>query len=273
MKWRDILAWFDRPLRVGTIVSTRYEIESVIGMGSYGFTYMVADLQTKEKKVLKQLRQSKQRYNSGRKSFAYEQRILKQCNHLGIPSFYDSFIWKKQPFFVMEYMSGKNFEDLIFMDGHLYEEREVFRILYKVLEIVSYFHSQGIIHRDLRIPNILMKEDEIRVIDFGLARYKGEIDERAPSYEGEQAFMREVHYRSDFYALGHFVLFLLYAGYESNEKEEKPWYEELQLEKESYEIIMRMLQMKQPYYESVQEIMTDVHTVLERMEDTCFKSF
>ena len=69
------------------------------------------------------------------------------------------------------------------------------------------FHSEGIIHRDLRIPNILMKENQISIIDFGLAKWKGEDDERATTYEGEQALMREVQFRSDFYALGHFSLF------------------------------------------------------------------
>ncbi len=146
--------------------------------------------------------------------------------------------------FLMEYMPGKNFEDYIFSDGHVYTEREVFKILYEILEIVSVFHSKGIIHRDLRIPNILMKENEISIIDFGLAKLKGEGDERATTYEGEQALMREVHFRSDFYALGHFSLFLLYAGYESNEKHEKPWYDELTLENYNREMLMRMLQIK-----------------------------
>ncbi|KEK24038.1 serine/threonine protein kinase [Bacillus gaemokensis] len=273
MKWRNILAWFDRPLQKNTIVAQRYEIESVIGMGSYGFTYIVNDLQTREKKVLKQLRQSKQRYESGRKSFAQEQVILEQLDHPAIPKLYDTFTWKNQPFFVMEYMLGKNFEDCIFVDSYVYEEYEVFHILYKVLELVSYVHSKGIIHRDLRIPNILTKDNQISIIDFGLARFKGEVDERAPSYEGEQAFMREVHDRSDFYALGHFTLFLLYAGYESTEKEEKPWHEELKLEKENREIIMRMLQMKHPYYENIQDIRRDIRQALERMGDPCFKSF
>ncbi|MDG6208377.1 hypothetical protein QBJ84_18720, partial [Vibrio sp. NO3-D2] len=59
-----------------------------------------------------------------------------------------------------------------------------------------------------------------------------------------QALMREVHFRSDFYALGHFSLFLLYAGYESNEKHEKPWYDELTLENYNREMLMRMLQIK-----------------------------
>ncbi|MGE1026644.1 protein kinase domain-containing protein, partial [Bacillus sp. GMs2/2] len=160
-----------------------------------------------------------------------------------------------------------------FIDGYVYTEREVFEILYEILESVSVFHSEGIIHRDLRIPNILMKENQISIIDFGLAKWKGEDDERATTYEGEQALMREVHFRSDFYALGHFSLFLLYAGYESNEKQEKPWYEELTLEHYNREILMRMLQIKTPYYENVQDLKQDVASALERMETPCFKSF
>ncbi|NWK69944.1 protein kinase [Bacillus paramycoides] len=273
MKWRRVLALFDRPLRKNTIVAERYNIESVIGMGSYGITYVVNDLQINRNKVLKQLRQSKQRYESGRKSFEQEKLILQTLNHATIPSLHDHFIWEKKNFFVMEYMPGKNFEDYIFLEGHVYKEREVFEILYEILGIVSYFHSKGIIHRDLRIPNILMKENQISIIDFGLAKFKGEGDERATIYEGEQALMREVQFRSDFYALGHFALFLLYADYESTAKHEKPWFEELVLEEYNREILMRMLQIKTPYYENVQGLKKDVAYALERMETPCFKSF
>ena len=79
-------------------------------------------------------------------------------------------------------------------------------------------------------------------------------------------------YRSDFYALGHFVLFLLYSSYESS-KEEQPWYKELTLSVNSCDVIMRMLQMKEPYYENVQELMEDVRCIIERMGNTCSKSF
>ncbi|MBE5108823.1 protein kinase [Bacillus thuringiensis] len=273
MKWRRVLAFFDRPLRKNTIVAERYKIESVIGMGSYGVTYVVNDLQINRNKVLKQLRQSKQRYESGRKSFEQEKMILQTLNHHAIPSLYDHFVWEKKSFFVMEYMPGKNFEDYIFLDGHVYKEREVFEILYELLGIISYFHSKGIIHRDLRIPNILIKEKKISIIDFGLAKFNTEVDERATIFEGEQALMREVHFRSDFYALGHFALFLLYAGYESSEKKERPWYEELVLAEYNREMLMKMLQMKTPYYENVQDLKKDVAYALERMDTPCFKSF
>ncbi|WP_020060655.1 serine/threonine protein kinase [Bacillus sp. 123MFChir2] len=272
MNFQKVLAWFDRPLCIDTVVAQRYQIQRILGMGSYGFTYLVTDLLSGEEKVLKQLRKSKQRYASGRKSFTYEQAILQQVEHHAIPRFFHSFSWRKGSFFVMEEMCGKTFEDFIFEYGEMYTEKEVFLILYKVLYVVSYFHSQGIVHRDLRIPNILMNDDEIFIIDFGLARFIGENDERAHSYKGEQAYMREIHYRSDFYALGHFALFLLYSSYESS-KEEQPWHEELTLSANSIDVIMRMLQMKEPYYENVQELIDDVRCIIERMGDTCSKSF
>ncbi|SFC37301.1 serine/threonine protein kinase [Bacillus sp. 491mf] len=272
MNFQKILAWIDRPLSINTVVAQRYQIHQILGMGSYGFTYLVSDLLSGEKRVLKQLRKSKQCYASGRKSFTYEQTILQQLEHHAIPRFFHSFTWRKGSFFVMEEMRGKTFEDFIFDYREIYTEKEVFLILYKVLQVVSYFHSHGIVHRDLRIPNILMNDDEISVIDFGLARFIGENDERAQSYKGEQAHMREIHYRSDFYALGHFVLFLLYSSYESS-KEERPWYEELTLSANSSDVIMRMLQMKEPYYENVQELLEDVRCIIERVGNTCSKSF
>ncbi len=51
-------------------------------------TYVVNDLQINRYKVLKQLRQSKQRYESGRKSFEQEKMILQTLNHHAIPSLY-----------------------------------------------------------------------------------------------------------------------------------------------------------------------------------------
>ena len=130
MKWRRILALFDRPLRKNTIVAERYKIESVIGMGSYGVTYVVNDLQINRYKVLKQLRQSKQRYESGRKSFEQEKMILQTLNHHAIPSLYDHFVWEKKAFCDGIY-AWKNFEDYIFSDGHVYTEREVLKFYMK----------------------------------------------------------------------------------------------------------------------------------------------
>jgi serine/threonine-protein kinase len=256
-----MIALLDRPLRPGTILH-HYQIERVLGMGSYGFTYLVNDLSSAQQKVVKQLRKSKQRLEAGRKSFSYEKDIMQQLDHPSVPKILDVFEWKNQPFYAMEYIRGKNFEDLIFEDYETYTEKEAFAIVLKILQIVSYLHSKGIVHRDLRIPNILMENGTIHIIDFGLARYIGERDEREDTFQGEKKYMREIHYRSDFYALGHFLLFLLYSSYTPETKKERPWYEELSLTPGASRILKRMLQMDDPY-PSVQELNYDIQSLLK----------
>ncbi|WP_425388104.1 serine/threonine protein kinase [Ectobacillus panaciterrae] len=266
-----VIALFDRPLRAGTILHN-YRIESILGMGSYGFTYLVTDLSSTHQKVVKQLRKSKQRLQAGRKSFAYEKQIMQKLRHSSIPKLLDVFEWKRQPFYVMEYIRGKTFEELIFEDQKTYTEQEAFTIVLEILQVVSYLHEQGIVHRDLRIPNILIENQTIYVIDFGLARYIGERDEREDTFLGEKKYMREIHYRSDFYALGHFLLFLLYSAYAPTTKEERPWYEELTLTPQGCHILKRMLQIDNPY-QNAKELCEDIQFLLKEWGKLCSKSF
>jgi serine/threonine-protein kinase len=261
---------FDRPLQPDTVLM-HYRINSVIGMGSYGFTYLVTDLNTGEEKVLKQLRKSKRKLASGRKSFQDEQAILREITHPCIPQLFHSFVWNDEPFFVMAYIQGKTFEQLIFEEQYVYTEEIAFSIIFDILRIVSHFHNQGIVHRDLRIPNILTEDGRIYIVDFGLACRMGEKDQREETFFGEKQYMREVHYRSDFYALGHFLLFLLYSGYTPVSKKERPWYEELPLSDEGRSIIMRMLRIETPY-ENAEELMNHIET-MKKGRNICFKDF
>jgi serine/threonine-protein kinase len=84
--------------------------------------------------------------------------------------------------------------------------------------------------------------------------------------------MREPYFRSDFYALGHFMLFLLYSGYRTAEKKERPWYEELPLSEEGCLILKRMLQIEQAY-ETVDELIADMEAWLQAAdaEEMVFK--
>jgi serine/threonine-protein kinase len=110
------------------------------------------------------------------------------------------------------------------------------------------------------------------IIDFGLARYVGERDEREETFTGEKKFMREVHYRSDFYALGHFLLFLLYAGYTPDVEEERPWYEELSLSQDGRHVLMRMLQIDKAY-QHIEELKKEIRSFLPEEEILCSKNF
>ncbi|UOK56516.1 protein kinase [Bacillus sp. OVS6] len=160
----------------------------------------------------------------------------------------------------MEYVEAETFEDLIFIKKEAYGEKESFHILLKVLRAVKILHDNGIVHRDLRIPNILMKNQSIHIIDFGLARRlndSNEVFKSETKYSKEKILLREVSYQSDFFALGHFVLFLLYSGYVPSSRKSRSWEDELELSAFAKEIIKRMLKLLKPY-DSIDELIVEV---------------
>ncbi|MCM3097687.1 serine/threonine protein kinase [Priestia megaterium] len=247
----------DRPFKKGKVICGRYEIIDVLGMGSYGITYVANDIVQQKKVVVKQLRKTKQRTSQGLKSYHYEAKLLSQLNHPQIPSLYEAIETDEGCFLVMELIQGKTFEDLIFEEKCVYTEEQALNILLNILDVVSAIHEQGIVHRDLRIPNIIDVNGTIYVIDFGLARFLGDHEETSTLIE-EQQFMRQTSAASDIYALGHFLLFLLYSGYEPTEQQERSWEQELHLSAPIKTIIQKMLRADESY-ESIKSLQKDIY--------------
>ncbi|MGE7713943.1 serine/threonine protein kinase [Priestia megaterium] len=247
----------DRPFKKGKVICGRYEIIDVLGMGSYGITYVANNIVQQKKVVVKQLRKTKQRTSQGLKSYHYEAKLLSQLNHPQIPSLYEAIETDEGCFLVMELIQGKTFEDLIFEEKCVYTEEQALNILLNILDVVSAIHEQGIVHRDLRIPNIIDVNGTIYVIDFGLARFLGDHEETSTLIE-EQQFMRQTSAASDIYALGHFLLFLLYSGYEPTEQQERSWEQELHLSAPIKTIIQKMLRADESY-ESIKSLQKDIY--------------
>ncbi|AJO16535.1 protein kinase [Bacillus paralicheniformis] len=254
---KTLMRWlFDRPLKKGTVLEGRYRINRVLGMGSYGITYLAEELGRSGFRVIKQQRKTKAWTSAGRRSFNREAEILRELDLPAAPRIYEVLQAAGERFIVMEYIEGKTFEDLLFYDGHVFDEQQTISILKEVLHSVSFLHRRGIIHRDLRIPNLIVSGGTIRIIDFGLACHLTErerVDDRHP----EKRLMRAVSVKSDFYALGHFALFLLYSEFTPSGEEEKSWEEELCLSSGFTSVLRKMLQIDQPY-ERAEDIIGDL---------------
>ncbi|MBO1512207.1 serine/threonine protein kinase [Metabacillus bambusae] len=248
----------EKPLKAAEIVGGKYIIADLLGKGSYGYTYLVNDQQG-HLLVLKQLRKYKMLEESGRNSFKREANILKALNSSAFPAFYEHFEENHKQFIVMEHKKGSTFEEIIFRENISYTESAAFKELYHILHLVKQVHDLGYIHRDLRIPNILKNDKEYYIIDFGLARKLGDqtslIEEKVNHLEKQ--LYREVAFKSDFYALGHFLLFLLYSSFEPNSKKKRSWEEELQITPIAKKVLRKMLQLDEPYTE-VQLLINDV---------------
>ncbi|WHX98939.1 protein kinase [Neobacillus sp. DY30] len=242
------------------IIAERYRIISHLGTGSYGNSYLVMDQVSQQQKVLKALRIHKRIKKSGKKGFELEKTILKSLKHPGFPQYYEDGIYKSIPFYTMEYMKGKNFEQLIFQDGQKYTEIEAFVIAYKLLELIHYLHEHRLIHRDIRIPNVIADDSRIALIDLGLTRKCGHDRDN----QTKRNLGKEVNPQADFFGLGHFLLFLLYSNYTfpKNQKESS-WEEELAISLHAKHIISRLLQLRE-CYESCAQVKSDMKLLIEK---------
>ncbi|MEH7108394.1 serine/threonine-protein kinase [Bacillus sp. JJ1764] len=252
----------ERPFHSADVIAGRYEVIKHLGAGGYGHSYLVFDEKTGTKKVLKALRLHKRLTKAGRNGFELEKKLLGSLEHPGFPKYYEDGMHNTIPFFTMEYINGKNFEQLIFYEGWKITELESFTIASKLLEQIDYLHRMGVIHRDIRIPNVLLDGTSIRLIDLGLARpLDGSKNKKGPS----QDLRKELNFQADFYGLGHFLLFLLYSNFSfEKNQQEKSWEEELNISPQGQQIIKRLLQIN-PVYENCDQVRADIHLLTKQL--------
>ncbi|MCG7336109.1 protein kinase [Sporosarcina sp. ACRSM] len=258
----------DIPIQKGTILHERYEVLTVIGSGSYGIVYLCKDLKSQEKRVVKQLRPSKHRHRKEVELFESEIALLHTLQHKQMPKLFETFSTDGYFFYVMSFIDGDNLEDLIFHSKKTFNEQESLLILQQLLELVDYLHTKNIYHQDLRIPNILLKNNELFLIDFGLSQQK---ILSAPSQLSSGSLQHNLENTQemklqDYYDLGEILLYLFYTTYPSKNKKALPWTEELSLKWETVHLLKRLLQIEEPY-SSVHEISIDLHAALKANEN------
>ncbi|TNJ53903.1 serine/threonine-protein kinase [Paenibacillus hemerocallicola] len=246
----------DRPFRPGIVVKGRYTVRSVLGIGSFGISYLCDDAANGQMCVMKQVKPSKRAGRSGSPVFEREAATLRKLDHPGIPKLLDRFEERRQLFLCMEHKEGRNLEDIVFADGVVFSVRDALLIIKKAIVILEYVHGERIVHRDVRIPNLIWQPDgNVALIDFGLAcpvsedgRIPPEEDDAHEHYAEEKRIRREPVFASDFYALGHCLLFLLYTGYADQPgQSELGWEDELHLHPDVRRMIRKLLQTDRPY--------------------------
>lgn len=252
------------PLKKGATLHQRYSIKRFIGQGSYGQVYLAYDEKMDTIVVIKRNRKRKGKDCEG--MLREEAETLSKLNHPSIPKKIDLFQERENVCLVMEYIQGKNFEDLVLNDGQTYSESESLSILLQVISIVEYLHGRQCIHRDLRLPNIIKNEKGIHVIDFGLAVF----GEKSPDHSihndpSEKDLFREHSFKSDYYALGHFLLFLLYSTFQPDSKKERTWEEELSISEDTKKVVRKMLRIEEAY-DHINDISNDIAAIIENLQ-------
>ncbi|WP_167747151.1 serine/threonine protein kinase [Cohnella luojiensis] len=241
-------AWIDYPQREGAVIANKYRIQRFLGIGSYGLTYICLDADSGQEVVLKQAKPSKGAV--GRDLLYREINVLERLRHPSIQKYLASFEYKNKLYMVTEHVKGQTVEDLIFERGAVFSEKEALRFVRRLMEILSYVHEQGFVHLDIRIPNVILDGDQIHLIDFGLARRLGEPIRTDFGSDEKTTLSRTAEVSNDLYAVGHFILFMLYSGYESSNSESESnlgWEDELNISPMTKHMLRKLLQIDPPY--------------------------
>jgi serine/threonine protein kinase len=205
-----------------------YTILGVIGTGGMGIVYRAEQRNPKRTVALKVVRSDLTTAGHVRR-FELESRVLGRLAHPGIAQVYEAGTAEtpngRQPFFAMELVEGEPLDR--YAATHDLSVRDRLELVARVCDAVEHAHEKGVVHRDLKPGNIVVRADgQPKVLDFGVARLTdsdvrattiqtdvGQLVGTVPYMSPEQcaADPAELDARSDVYALG-VILYELLAG-------------------------------------------------------------
>ncbi len=154
------------------LLAGRYRVVRRLGSGGMGEVFLVEDLKLDGRrfavKMLPAFLAGDRRAMASLKREALHSMELSHPNIVTVRSFEESS--SGQPFLVMDFIDGQTLADLLAAEGRL-PESEVLRIFGPIAEALDYAHSKGVVHRDVKPSNIMIRRDGAPVImDFGVAR-------------------------------------------------------------------------------------------------------
>ena len=144
-------------------------IVNILGKGGMGEVYVGFD-ETLERKVALKAIQAKSRLKPQAKArFLREARVLSQLEHPSICQIHDYIEGEETDFLVLEFIEGKNLHQAV---AHKLNKSLKLKIAEQVAQVLVVAHGKGVVHRDLKPSNVMLtKNGDIKVLDFGLARF------------------------------------------------------------------------------------------------------
>ncbi|KAJ2833685.1 hypothetical protein GGI24_000754, partial [Coemansia furcata] len=191
-----------------------------IGRGGFGKVYRAKRRQGSELVAVKVVDKRALKDNAAEQRLAAEVAIHESLSHTGVVPLYDSFEDERFVYLVMEHCSSGDLWRYLRQRGGGGElaalaEGEARHVMRQTAGAVSYLHAHGVLHRDLKLANILLTQSmDVRVADFGLATWVGHVEPTTmcgtPSYISPEILARQPYgLEADVWALGCLLVTLL----------------------------------------------------------------
>ncbi|KAJ4786913.1 CBL-interacting serine/threonine-protein kinase 15 [Rhynchospora pubera] len=205
-----------------SILLEKYEVGRLLGQGTFAKVYLAKNLKSGQTVAIKAFDKEKVFKVSLTEQIKREISVMKMVNHPNIIKLYEVMATKKKIYFAMEYAKGGELFQKIAKGGRVKEEI-AHRYFRQLIDAVDFCHSRGIYHRDLKLENLLLdEEDNLKVTDFGLSalirlEQQGGLLHTTcgtPAYVAPEVLSKKGYdgAKTDIWSCG-VILFVLVAGY------------------------------------------------------------
>ena len=165
-------------MQKNTLIGRRlgnYKIDGLISQGGMGSVYEAVHMLIGRRAAIKQLNPILEQKEGVKERFKNEAVILSKLKHPHIVSIYDYIECEEGTFIVMELIKGTALDVYLKNESGPIPEPRAVRYISQMLDAIGYMHSKNIIHRDIKPGNfIITADDEIKILDFGIAQLIGE---------------------------------------------------------------------------------------------------
>lgn len=211
----DTLVADTQPLLAPSVSGKRigdYQIQEEIARGGMGVVYKAKQIRLNRTIALKMILKGQFASKLEVTRFYTEAKAIAALEHPGIISIYDVDCLDDNHFYTMNFVNGQSLAK--HFNNRASQEQEAIRIVRDIANAMSHAHSKGVIHRDLKLENVLIDtQDDIHIIDFGLCKsdHAGTGDTVTGQLLGTPIYMspeqargsrRDVGVATDIYAMG-----------------------------------------------------------------------
>jgi serine/threonine protein kinase len=197
----------------------RYEIRECIGRGGMGALFRALDPVLDREVAIKTMLADFSGDEAGRARFYREARAVARLQHRNIVTLFDFGEDDGTPYIVMEFLRGDTLGQRMKDGGRLPIDR-VLDVAAQLCTGLHFAHARGVVHRDIKPPNIWLNEDgSVKLLDFGIAKFGDTAVTRVGGVVGSVSYMSpeqiagddDVDGRSDIFSVG-IVLYELLSG-------------------------------------------------------------
>ncbi len=147
-----------------------YKYGRIIGRGAFGKVNIGLNILTGRIVAIKSFNKKTILTENSKRKILYETNLMRNLCHPSVTKILETFESEQYILIIMEYISGGNLQNFVKKRRKLSEK--IAKILFRqIIQGISYIHSKGIVHRDIKLENILLDLNNIiKICDFGVGK-------------------------------------------------------------------------------------------------------